>query len=153
MARITEKKRIRIDHECVDSPCYINWLGTDGGRNYWLFKRRQTHGLRISVNGEYQPYTADIENAQGSVFETGRSVTPRITMGARVRSADKVSISKMQYSLNVLMLMNPTTWQSEGVRWQVVRPIEGTFRTIDTDTEYDTIEITVELVDINTQST
>lgn len=154
MARVTEKKRVRIDHTCVDSPVYLNWLGTNGGRNYWLFKVKQTYGLTVTVNGEYQPYTPDIENAQGVIFETGRSAVPRVTMGGQVRSEDKLAISKMLYSTNVLMLMNPLTWETDtgGPRWQVVRPIPGTFKTIETDSHYENIEVTVELTEINTQN-
>lgn len=154
MPRVTEKKRILIDHSCVDSPCYLNWLGTNGGRNYWLFKKKQSKGISVSVTGEYQPYTPDIENAQGYIFRTGMDATPRLTMGANVPAADIEGLIKMTYSLDVLLLMNPLSWQTDpgGPRWQTARPVPGTFKVIDTDQKTGTIEVTIELPFLNIQS-
>jgi hypothetical protein len=153
MPRVTEKKRVRIDPTCVDSPVYLNWLGVSGGRNYWLFKKKQSHGVSVSITGEYQPYTEDIENAKGFVFNTGVEAVPTITMGARVRSADKVDISKLRHSLCVQLLMNPLTWETDGPIWQVVRPLPGSFQVVETDSTFEVIEVTVTLPFLNIQST
>jgi hypothetical protein len=129
-------------------------LNTRGGRDYWLFQKRQSYGIQTEVNGVYQPTQSDIEHAQGYIFEMGRDATPRLVMGAHVPIEDLKGIEQVMYSPNVLMLVNPLTWQTDttGPVWQVVRPLPGTFKIRDTDQRYGNIEITVELPFINIQS-
>lgn len=153
MGRVTEKKRIKIDHSCAtDNPVYLNWLGGAGGRNYWLFKLRQQYGLNVNVLGTFSPYLKDIENAQGTTYDTGREAFPRLTVGAVVDREDAEGIQTVLYSPNVLMLMNPDTWQVEGVKWQIVRVVPGSFKLWETDQTRVELEFTIELVEINVQS-
>lgn len=153
MARVTEKKKILIDHNCVENPVYLNWLGGSGGRNYWLFKTRQQYGLTTSIKGQFEPYQDDIENAQGYSFETGRDATPRLIVGAVVDRASAEGIKTLLYSPNVLMLMNPNTWSSEGPIWQVVKPLPATFNLWPTDATRVELEFSIDLPKINVQST
>lgn len=153
MGRVTEKKRIKIDHSCVSLPVYLSWLGISGGRNYWLFKLRQAYGVNTQSRGEFSPYTPDIENAQGTVFSTGIEVNPRLTVGAVVDLEDAEGIETILYSNDVLRLMNPDTWQSVGPVWQVVRVVPGSFKLWDTDQSRVELEFSINLEPINTQST
>ncbi len=153
MGRVTEKKRIKIDHDCVDSPCFMDWLNSVGGREQWLFKKRQSRGLKVDVNGTYQPYLSDIEHGVGYVFETGRTAVPRLTMGASVAVEDVEGIETMLYSTDVLLLRNPGTWETDGPVWETVTVVPGTFALGRTDDVRRDIEITIELPYINTQST
>lgn len=154
MARVTEKKRIKIDHSCVAQPVYLNWLNLAGGRDYWLFKLRQAYNLTTELKGVFEPYTPDIENAQGTIFETGRNAKPRLVLGASsVLLEDVQGIEGLLYSPNVLMLMNPTTWQVEGVRWQIVRPVPGSFNLYNTDAIRTSVELAIDLEPINVQGT
>lgn len=153
MARVTEKKKILIDHSCASNPVYLNWLGLSGGRNYWLFKKRQEYGITTSVNGVFEPYQSDIENAQGYTFETGRESTPRLVVGAIVSRSSAEGIKGVLYSPNVLMLMNPDTWTSESPIWQIVRPVPGSFKLWETDAERVELEFSIDLPKTNIQST
>lgn len=152
MPRVTEKKRIKINHGCVSQPVYLNWLNLAGGRDYWLFQKRQTYGLTSSVNGSFQPYTVDIENAVGSILETGRGANPKLTVGASsVLLEDLQGIQGILYSPNVLRLVNPDTWESEGPVWQIVRPVAGSFNLYNTDDVRTDLEVTLELEPLNIQ--
>lgn len=153
MPRVTEKKRVKINTDCVDQPVYLNWMGLSGGRNYWLFGKRQNYGVGTAIVGEFQPYTEDIETAQGVAFDTGRTALPKLIIGAAVDREDAEGIKGVLYSPNVLRLMNPATWQTEGPVWQVVRPVPGSFKLWDTDQTRCEIEFTIELTELNIQST
>ena len=154
MGRITEKKHIDIDKECVSNPVYLNWLGTNGGRNYWLFRKVQRKSIITDVIGTFEGYKDDIETAQGFIEDIERSAVPTLTIGAIVPVSKLDGLTKMLYSLNVLMLMNPDTWSSDasGPIWQIVRPIPGTYQLYNTDQITTTFEVTLELPFINIQS-
>ncbi len=153
MARVTEKKRVKISHACVDYPVFLNWLGVSGGRNYWLFGLRQERTKQVEVKGVAEPSLRDIENAKGYIFETGREVQPRLTVGAVVDAEDAEGIFKVLDSPHVLMLMNPDTWQTDGPIWQIVRPLAGSYKEGFTDDTRKNIEFTIEIPTLNIQGT
>jgi hypothetical protein len=148
---VTEKKRIRIDNGCKPYPVYVNWLNTLGGRDYWLFHQKQKTGLDVKSLGQVEPYTPDIQNAQGYIKDLGRTAVPRLTVGAYVRSEDVDAIKGILYSPNVVLLANPDTWQEEGCKWRTIFPDQGSFKLYDTDQTAHTIEISFDLPAINTQ--
>lgn len=153
MGRVTEKLRVKIDHGCTEQPIYLNWLGTSGGRNYWLFRTRQAYGLNTAVTGTFKPYLPDIENAQGTTYDTGRDASPRLTLGASLDIEDARGLDTLLYSPNVLMLANPETWESEGPKWQVVRVVPGSYKLRETDQTRAEVELTIELCEIFIQGT
>ena len=153
MARVTEKKRVKISHECVEHPVYLNWLGVSGGRNYWLFGKRQEKTKQVEVKGVAEPSLRDIETAKGYLFETGREVYPRLTLGAVVDAEDAEGIYTILDSPHVLMLMNPDSWQTDGPIWQVVRPLAGTYKEGFTDESRKAIEFTIDIPSLNIQGT
>ena len=149
--RLTEKKRIKIDNGCHVSPIYLNWLGTGGERNYWLFDYLQTHNINTSVVGNFQPYITDNTNAESYLIEIGRGAFKTIVCGAYVDIEDVEGIKTMLYSPNVLLLLNPTTWQADGPKWLGVKPLPGSFKLYDTDQKKTEIQFTLEFPEINIQ--
>jgi hypothetical protein len=150
--RYTEKKRIKINTECHENPVYLNWMGTGGERNYWLFHKLQTRNLNTSIVGVFTPFIIDNTTAEGYTIETSRNAIETLVCGAYVDIEDIEGIKTMLYSPNVLMLFNPLTWQTEGVKWINVKPLPGSFKLYDTDEIKAEIQFTLELVDINIQS-
>jgi hypothetical protein len=61
-------------------------------------------------------------------------------------------IKSMLYSLNVLMLVNPDTWQADGVIWEAVRPLAGSFQLYNTNETHTNLTVTIELMNTNIQS-
>jgi len=153
MPRVTEKKRIKINGDCFDNPIFLNWLGVSGGRNYWLFGKRQSFGKTTEVKDTFEPYQSNIETAQGYVFETGRNSRPQLTIGASVDIEDAEGIATVLDSPNVLMLMNPETWETESPIWQIVEPVAGSYKLWNTDQTRAEIEFTIRLTKINIQGT
>lgn len=150
--RYTEKKKVKINNECYKSPVYLNWMGTGGERNYWLFEHLQTKNLNTSIVGVFTPFISDNTTAEQYTTETSRNAIETLVCGAYVDIEDIEGIKTMLYSPNVLMLFNPETWQNEGVKWIGVKPLPGSFKLYDTDQVKAEIQFTLELVDINIQS-
>jgi hypothetical protein len=73
MSRLTEIKRLKVDHACVVNPIYINWLGAKGERNYWLFHRVQTKGLDTTVGNTFSKVVNDNTNIESYIEEITRT--------------------------------------------------------------------------------
>lgn len=152
MARITEKKKIDIDISCVLNPIFLNWFGTEGERNYWLFHVFQTKQLATSEGSTFAPFIEDNTNATSYLNEISRGAVESMVCGGNVPISKIEGIKTMLYSPNVLMLMNPDTWESEGPKWLKVRIVPGTFKLYDTDQKKADIQFTLEFPEINIQS-
>jgi hypothetical protein len=100
----------------------------------------------------FTPFIIDNTTAEGYTIETSRNAIETLVCGAYVDIEDIEGIKTMLYSPNVLMLFNPETWQTEGVKWINVKPLPGSFKLYDTDEIKAEIQFTLELVDINIQS-
>jgi hypothetical protein len=50
------------------------------------------------------------------------------------------------------MLVNPLTWQTDGVKWQKVRVVPGSFKLYDTDQTTAEFQLTIQLENINIQT-
>jgi len=152
MARITEKKRIDIDYSCIENPIYLNWMGTEGQREYWLFGVFQTKQLATSEGPTFAPFIEDNTNAKSYLNEISRGAIESMVCGGNVPVSKIDGIKTMLYSPNVLILMNPDTWESEGPKWLKVRIVPGTFKLYDTDQKRADIQFTLEFPEINIQS-
>jgi hypothetical protein len=158
MPRITEKKKIDIDGTCVDNPVYCNWLNTRGGRDYWLFRNMQVKQVNVGTPRQAEPYQDDIENSIGYIVELEKEATPQMVVGAHVPIEKIEGIKGMLYSKDVLVLMNPGTWQTDGPGgtpkpvWQNWRVLPGSYRLYDTDNKSGSIEITLIQPFINIQA-
>lgn len=151
--RITEKKRIKINQACVKNPIYLNWQGTNGGgRNYWLFHTIQTKRLSTSEGATFSPFIEDNTNAKAYLEEISRGAIESLVCGANVSNEDLDGIKSLLYSTNVLLLMNPDTWVSEGCKWLKVRVVPGTFSLGETVQEFIELSFQIEFPEKNIQS-
>ena len=149
---LTEEKIIDIDNSCVDSPVYLKWLNTSGGYSQWLFGKKQTKLIQTAIDGEYIANTEDLENSIGGEEFMGTNVQPAMIVGADVPVIKMDGIKGLLMSPKVLMLMNPDTWETEGVIWQRVRIQRGSYIVLYTDETRNKIEMTVYQPKINIQS-
>lgn len=151
--RITEIKGIDIDHECKDNPVYLTWVGPKGGRNYWLFHKRQKKLNDIKAGNVFNSYVSDLEDARSNSEYLSKDAWPQMEIGADNVPVEKIrGIASMLRAVKVEMLMNPTTWESEGPKWQTVKVLPGTFEIEDTGQSYSRIEVTIEQSFIYLQS-
>lgn len=149
---VTEKKIIKIDRDCKESPVFISWLNTLGGREHWLFHKVQTNVLNTSENGDFEPFVEDLETSRGQIKTLSVKADPLLIVNAMVDIEDIEGIKTLLYSPCVERLMNPDTWESEAPIWQTYRPVVGSFKLYDTNEVRATIEITLRLPYINNQT-
>ena len=152
MARITEKKKIDVDISCVKNPIFLNWFGTQGERNYWLFHVFQTKQISTNEGPTFAPFIEDNTNATSYLNEISRGAVESLVCGGNVPTSKIEGIKTMLYSPNVLLLMNPETWGADGPKWLKVRIVPGTFKLYDTDQKRADIQFTLEFPEINIQS-
>ena len=158
--RITEIKNLKVFDQCVKNPVYIQWRGTNGGINYWLFHHVQTELLDTELNGEFAPYIDDLENATGTAVVMGKNATPGLIIGATVDAEDITQgvnpslppgLKGLIMSTDVKMLMNVETWATEGPKWMDVKVQPGSFKILETTSNKANIELTLVLPSIYTQ--
>lgn len=147
---VTEKKIVKIIRGCEPNPVFISWLSTLG-REHWLFHTIQTIGLVTGANGEFETDSTDLENSRGQIIDISKTAQPQMIIGANVEIEDVAGLKTLLYSVNAEMLMNPTTWQSEGPKWKIVRPLPGSFKLYNTNETRTDIELTINLDYTNTQ--
>jgi hypothetical protein len=148
----TYKYKYDIIDYCNKNTVYLNWLHPTGARMYYLFQKNNIKGIATKTKEVYNPYFEDIENQTGDTFITGKDVTPNLIVGG-VESVEKYKwLKTLLYSTNVLMLLNPKTWKTEGAKWQNVNIPDGSF-TLEQATD-NTFEFSFNIVlpKINTQS-
>ena len=149
MAIITEKKLIKIERCVKRNPVFVSWLDHLGGRNHWLFHTSQLNTLNTTAGETFEPFTNDLENSRGQINDLDIFVQPSITCLALIDEIDKEGISTLYYSLNVEVLTNPGTWQTDGAKWQTYRPQKGSFSIGQTDRKQWLVEITFDKPYIN----
>jgi len=145
---------IDIDSNCRKSPVYLNWLSTDGSRNYWLFEDVQELLKDVKGGNSYEvplKNTYDLQDMQTKVVELSRSAQPKLTVQATLH-VDKVKcLHKITNSMNVLMHMGFDEYFGLH-KWQQVYIEGGSFRICDTTDSTATIELTLILDSINIQA-
>jgi len=146
IVRVTEKKTVKVDGACKESPVYITWLNVYGGREHWLFSKVQTKGLITQNNGSSETYVSNISTARGFRNDISKIARPLLTVNAMVDIEDIEGIKTLLYSPSVEMLVG-----QDPVKWQTVYPQVGSFSLYNTRQTKATIEITFELADINIQ--
>ena len=155
--RITEKKKIKIDHECKDFPIYLTWVNRLGGYSYWLFHKQHEEKTKTKSENKYNKSIADLENAIATNDITGKLAVHSIKVGGRIKAEDMDGITGLYESPKVLRLMNPETWTTDGPgstplpRWQRVIIKPGSLVILKTETDFLEIKMTLELPFINTQ--
>jgi hypothetical protein len=149
---LSETITVDIDQNCNPNPVYLNWLDTSGGRAFWLFNRIQTVGIETAVGDVFEPLVEDLATQQGDIFEVERQAGNRLVLTTYTTIEKMKGIKSMLYSLNVLMLVNPETWQDDGVIWEAVRPLAGSFQLYNTNETHTNLTVTIELMNTNIQS-
>lgn len=150
--RVTEIKNVKIDRDCKNNPVFVSWFNTLGGREHWLFFENQTEGLQTREGGTFEPFIEDLEESRGQIEDITIKAQPQLILYAMVDAEDMAGLKTILYSLKVEQLMNPDTWQQEGLDWQIIRPVQGSFKIIDTNQLRNTIEIVFNDPYINNQS-
>lgn len=148
----SEIKRVKIDHDCRKNGVYLNWLGTDGSRNFWLFDRVQTITLDSESTGDFEPFVVDLGTQQGDVFDIGRTRRNKIVLTTYCTIEDAKGIASLLANINTLMLVNAETWETEGVVWESVRVQTGSYSLYNTNENHTNITLTIERVGTNIQS-
>ncbi len=155
--QLTEKKNIKIDHECKDFPVYLAWVNSLGGYSYWLFFKQHTEKTKTKQENSYIPNIDDLETAIATNDITGKGASPTLDIGGRMKAEDMDGITGLYESPKVLRLMNPETWETDGVgntpapRWQRVLVKAGSLVTLRTRTDWLEVKLTLALATINTQ--
>jgi hypothetical protein len=155
--RITEKKKIKIDHECKDFPIYLTWLNSLGGYSYWLFFKEHQEKTKTASENKYIKSIADLENAISTNDITGKAAANTILIGGRMKAEDMDGIEGLYQSPKVLRLMNPETWETDSPTgtpapiWQRVIIKPGSLTVLKTGVDFLEVKITLELPFINTQ--
>lgn len=148
----SEVKQVKIDHECRRNGVYLNWLGTDGSRNFWLFDRVQTITIDSESTGDFEPFVQDLASQQGDVFDVGRTRQNKIVLTTYCTIEDAKGIASLLANINTLMLINTETWETEGVIWEAVRVQTGSYSLYNTNETHTNITLTIERVSTNIQS-
>lgn len=148
---VTEIKTVKYDTKCKQNPVFITWLNTLGGWENWLFDTTFVEGLTTSRNETFESYIQNIEEAEGKTSDIQMSATPSIKVYAIVPNEDMKGFKTILYSLSCKMLLNPESWQTDGLKWRTVRPQAGSFQVLDARQTETTVQITFDLPYINTQ--
>ena len=151
MAIITEKKEIRIDHECKDYPVYLTWLNGLGGYDSWLFFKEHTVKVKTRSLNAYTRNVESLETSIGNKDITGKTISEQMDIGGRIKSADMDGMESLYESPKVMMLTNPDTWETDGAKWIRVIVKTGSLITLKTRVEYLTVKLTLDLPFINKQ--
>lgn len=145
MAIITEKKTIKIDHECKDFPIYLTWLNGVGGYDSWLFFKEHSSTTKTKITSSYTSNISNLETAIGTNDITGKDIAPQMKIGGRIEAEDMDGMQSLFESPKVMMLMNPETWESDGAVWQRVIVNTGTLLILKTRTSYLDVKFTLDL--------
>lgn len=153
---ITEIKTVKYNNVCkYKNPIYLNWLGTNGGRNFWLFDTNQTEVLEVTSTGDFTPQTVNLETDLGNGEYLGKNATPELVCTAYLELSDITGLKGLLMSPDVLMLTNPDTWDEAmgaGALWKRVKVLPQTYKVLETNATHAEIEITLQLPTINIQT-
>lgn len=133
------------------NPVYLNWLGTNGGRNFWLFDLNQSDVLEVKDLGEFTQKPVDLSTDIGNGEYLGKSATPELICSAYLENADIIGLKGLLMSPDVLILTNKDNWQFEAPKWKRVKVLPQTFKVLETWSTHSEIEVTLLLPTINIQ--
>lgn len=121
--RVTEQKLVRvIDPTDWENPVFLQWVNKLGGWSSWLFKgyldekdkvTKETRTTNQESFVSYQPYRFNLEYIEAFAHVLSRQVSQGMTISADNLDADsRVRIRGIVHSPMVVMLLNPTTWDT-----------------------------------------
>lgn len=152
VTQITQKLEVKI--RCIPrNPFYVKWIDTSGAARFFCFGHNQVEDMLVTAGAQFAPNITDLETMVGDSKFTSKTGIPEFIVGADGLDADDMKLIKtLQYTTEVYLLMNPTTWVSEGERWQSVRVLPAKFSNGETKGSLQKCELTVQLPQINIQS-
>jgi len=148
---VTEVKKLKYDSNCKKNPVFITWLNTLTGWEQWLFDTTYIDGLTTARSETFEGYINDLITANSKVQDVKINAQASLTVFALIPKEDITGVKTLLYSLSCKMLLNPMTWQTEGVKFITVRPQPGSFQILDQRETEVQIEIVFDLPYINTQ--
>jgi len=151
MARLTEKKRIKIDTECKDFPVYLCWINSLGGYDYWLFFKSHEESTKTKSQTPYLINIDDLETATATNDIIGKQAVHTFKIGARMKQEDMDGITGLYESPKAMLLMNPETWQDDGPVWQRVIVKTGSLLVLKTGTAFLDVKLQIQMPFVNTQ--
>jgi hypothetical protein len=134
MARITEKKRILVEHKADDvkNPFYVMWQNSLGGVDYWLFGIKQTKGREINNIETYTPNFSDISTAETTESQLSKDSRPFIIATAHYLTEDQVNgLLSLKESIKVMWLKD-----KDNNIWQEVFPEGGSYSYVNSSEGY-----------------
>lgn len=150
--KVTEIKRVKIDNECKAFPLYITWINALGGYSYYLFHSSNAETIQTKAITSYIKNVDDLETSLGALGITGKETSKKIEFGARVKKSDMDGIASLFSSPKVMLLKNPETWETEGVKWGRVLINPGSLIVAQTKIAFHEIKMTMILSPIKTQT-
>lgn len=152
MPVVTEIKTIKVERNCNDSPIYLSWVNTLGGREHWLFNKIYTNQLDTSDSGTFVKTDTPLETTTGNVFDITANANNVLIVNSLCDIEDIEGLKTLLYSPCVEMLVNPETWETEKPKWLNVHVVKGSFKLYQSDQKRNVIEIQLQLPNINIQS-
>lgn len=150
--QVSEEITIDVASECYKNPIFLMWTGTNGSKNSWLFDQIQINNLDTSNKSTFEPSNENLEFQEGKVYELENEAQRSINL-VSIITKDKIEgISTMLYSINVVLLMNPSVWNLEGAIWQSVTISKGSFSLYEIDDTNVELKLTINLPSINIQT-
>lgn len=147
-ADLSETITVRYNNCAVRRPVYIKWVGKRGAWNYWMFDVSQIESSDISAKqGEFSQFIEFLNLADTSGNFISKEETPEIQLFAeKLDYNDVTGLRTLLSSPKVMMMTNPTTWQSDGAdKWQTVMVSTGRYKIRDTKGYLNSFQCTISL--------
>ena len=149
--KITESKFVDIERCVPANPIALYWLNKLGGWDMWVFGLTQTKGLQVKGGETFEQFIEDLADANKRAQWITKRSTPQIVMGYSNVPTDKVlGIQGVLDSPRVLMLVSEMSVRPPVFLHVMVE--DGDFKTIETESEYHDLELTVSLPENFNQS-
>lgn len=145
--RITEKKRVKADSECVNNPIFLMWLNKYGGWDSWLFKTKQIVNLITREGQLVERSVTDLENDNTKEDILYKESVDQYIVGVDGIDDDDLSgLKGLIDSPKVYILNNRIPYQagSEDPQWKTIRIIPGTYKIQENDSTTNDLEMALE---------
>jgi len=132
---------------------FLKWIGPSGAWNFWLFSYNQTENFETaSSQGVFSRTVDNLATAESYSEWISKEAVGELLLGAEGLSRNDMTLLKtLLSSPKVMMLMNPTTWVTDGEIYQTVKVKNGKFKIGDTRTALNSLELAIALNEINVQ--
>lgn len=112
MARITEKKRVKIDRTCYDNEVCLCWRNKLGGWETWVFHTDQKFTVNVSDSAEFERFIDDLSTTSTIRDYLFKRANYEITLGYDNLAVEDIKgLEGMLMSKRVRMAITPKyTW-------------------------------------------